>query len=127
MTYTISGKEWTEFNINKRCAELMGLIVQSEFVKHIGFTKEFHKSYPNTVWCAEADGLGDQSSAWGQMVFTRCPLDTWPIIEKCWGQLMLPPYEHSTPTMWETIIDKHNCTKLIAACICLIEINEAES
>ena len=25
MTYTISGKEWTDFEINERCAELLGV------------------------------------------------------------------------------------------------------
>ena len=125
MTYTINGKEWTEFDINKMCAELLGLIVQAKFQKRIGFTEEFHQSYPNTVWCAEVDGLGDQSSAWGQMVFTRCPADTDAIIDKCFHKLV--EYDHHNDEIkWEDIMDRHKCTKLVAACICYIEINEGK-
>tara|TARA_R110000772_G_scaffold245181_3_gene358592 strand:+ start:607 stop:981 length:375 start_codon:yes stop_codon:yes gene_type:complete len=121
----INGKQYTEFDINKRCAELMGFIVQSEFEKLIGFTEEFHRVYPYTVWCAWVDDRGEQVSPWEQMVFTRCPENTWPIIDKCWDELMEKLYVHcSTPTRWENTIEKHNCTKLVAACICLIELNE---
>jgi hypothetical protein len=27
-------------------------------------------------------------------------------------------------TKWDYLIEKHKCTKLVAACICFIEINE---
>jgi hypothetical protein len=123
MTYTIKGKQYTESDINVWCAKLLGLIVQDEFEKRIGFTEEFHKLYPNTVWCSEVDERGDQVSAWEQMVFTRCPENTWPIIDKCWDSLTMLDYGNDCTT-WETYIQKHNCTKLIAACICLIELNE---
>ena len=108
MTYTISGKHYTEFDINKLCADFIPVAIdknQDAAVKS--------KSSSVLVNNFEYNPCND-------------PLDTWPIIDKCWGELMLPPYEHSTPTMWETIIEKHNCTKLIAACICLIQINEGE-
>ena len=92
MTYTISGKEWTEFDINKRCADLMEV----------------------TVLIVLRD-------------YNPCnnPSDTWPIIEKCWDQLIYADYRRDVN--WEILMEKHNCTKLIAACICLIEINEGES
>tara|TARA_R110000787_G_scaffold278892_1_gene388837 strand:+ start:46 stop:429 length:384 start_codon:yes stop_codon:yes gene_type:complete len=127
VTYTINGKEWTEFDINKRCAELLGLIVQTEFEKRIGFTEEFHKAYPNTVWCAEVDERGDQVSAWEQMVFTRCPENTWPIIEKCWDELNESTLRNGgrRKSHWQDTMQQHNCTKLVAACICFIEENEA--
>jgi hypothetical protein len=124
MTYTINGKEYTEFDINKRCAEILGLIVQTKFEKRIGFTEYFHQNYPNTVWCAEVDERGDQVSAWEQMVFTRCPENTWPIIEKCWDELMVVYITDGYYARWECIMSEHNCTKLVAACICLIELNE---
>jgi hypothetical protein len=132
MKYTINGKEWAEFDINMRCAELLGLIVQTEFKERIGFTEEFHIAYPNTIWAARVDERGDQVSSWEQMVFTRCPVDTWPIIEKCFDELMLTKdgrgcgtWTHWDHVKWQRLINEHNCTKLVAACICYIEINEA--
>jgi hypothetical protein len=126
MTYTINGKEYTEFDINLRCAELLGLIVQTEYQKLIGFTEEFHKIYPNTIWCAKIDDRGDQVEPWQQMIFTRCPENTWPIIDKCFDELMEVLYvSRETNRQWDFLIKKHNCTKLVAACICYIEINEA--
>ena len=129
MTYTINGKPYTEFDINKRCAALLGLIVQTKFEKHIGFTEEFHQSYPNTVWCAEVDGLGDQSSAWEQMVFTRCAANAWPIIDKCFDELNGSILKNGgrRKSHWQDVIKTHKCTKLVAACICFIEINEGKS
>ena len=123
-TYTINGKEYSEFDINKRCAELMGLIVQSQFKERCGFTKDFHERYPNTIWAAKVDERGDQSDAWEQMVFTRCPENTWPIIEKCWDKLTGFVFtEDDYITRWNLLINRHNCTKLVAACICFIEVN----
>jgi hypothetical protein len=51
---------------------------------------------------------------------------TWPIIEKCWAVLFTVCEEENRydDTVWEQLIDKHKCTKLIAACICLMELNE---
>jgi hypothetical protein len=132
MTYTINGKEYTEFDINLRCAELLGLIVQTEYQKLIGFTEEFHKIYPNTIWCAKIDDRGDQVEPWQQMIFTRCPENTWPIIDKCWDELMklTETFDDFTAdglcTRWEATIINYNCTKLVAACICYIEINEGK-
>ena len=113
MTYTINGKQYTEFDINKRCAELMGI-----------------KHDINDVYVMIADDvMGIETGCDEFMEYNPChsPADTWPIIEKCWDELMLPPYEHSAPSMWESIIDKHQCTKLVAACICFIEVSEGKT
>jgi hypothetical protein len=127
MTYTINGKEYTEFDINKRCAELLGLIVQAEFKERIGFTEEFHLAYPNTIWAARVDERGDQVSSWEQMVFTRCPADTDAIIDKCWDELMELVYQsYGDISQWQYAMQQHNCSKLVAACICYIEINEGK-
>ena len=103
MTYTINGVEHTEFDINEQCAELLGV--------HVAVKGTVHDMYLDKEQDEEYNPCNN-------------PSDTWPIIEKCFNELMLPPYEHSAPSMWESIIDKHNCTKLIAACICYIEIKE---
>jgi hypothetical protein len=97
MTYTINGKPYTEFDINERCAEIME-----------------HKT----------------------VNYCRSAHYTLPIIDKCWDELM-EWVEHSGESAtgmsefvdmygvkWEYLIEKHNCSKLVAACICLIELNE---
>jgi hypothetical protein len=136
MTYTINGKEYTDFDINVRCAELQGLVVQTIFKKNLGFTKSFHEDYPSVIWCAEVDKYGQQMHAWEQKVFTACPEDAWRIIVICWDELMLSVNDGGYSmgnlesvynlfgTKWDYLIEKHNCTKLVAACICLIEIND---
>ena len=67
------------------------------------------------------------------LCYTRNPLEVWPIIDKCWDELMvdvddeggLEPYaDMRFGTKWQLLMYKHNCTKLIAACICYIELNE---
>lgn len=127
MKYTISGKEYTELDINKRCAELLGLVVKVGFEERLGahFTKSFHEEHPNTIWCAEVDNYGQQVHAWEQKVFTHDAADTWPIIEKVWCELMTC-YNYDYSPRWQDIMDDHNCTKLVAACICFIETNEAK-
>jgi hypothetical protein len=130
MTYTINGKEYTEFEINKRCAELGGLSVNTKLELRVGFTKSFHEKYPHTIWCAEIDRYGEQMSAWEQKIFTRDAADAWPIIEKCFDELVavVDNFEGCLRdgycTKWDALIKEHNCTKLVAACICFIEINE---
>jgi hypothetical protein len=132
MKYTINGKEYTEFEVNKRCAELMGFTVQIQYEKKLGFTKSFHEKHPHTVWCAFFSMFLEQTSVWEQKVFTRDATDAWSIIEKCWDELtcvnnvILGGGVYSSNTEWDEIIDKHSCTKLVAACICFIEINEVQ-
>jgi hypothetical protein len=98
MTYTINGKEWTEFDINLRCAQLVGYNIH--FIKDI----ELRKRYWNAL---------------------ECITHTEAIIDKCWDELMEKTTKFFTEiTEWQWIMDKHNCTKLVAACICLIEMQE---
>jgi hypothetical protein len=106
MTYTINGKQYTEFDINKRCAEIQ---------------------YPDKVYYEQYETCRVQIPEGDDFYFNPCnnPSDTDAIIDKCWDELMEKIYVHcSTPTRWENTIEKHNCTKLVAACICLIELNE---
>ena len=118
MTYKISGKEWTEFDINKRCAELMGVKINESIFSHL---KE----------CWTVAPAGYLSVKYKPFC---TPSYTWNIIDKCWGRLLemvndcgLIDYaEFCDKNKWQYLIKKHNCTKLVAACICLIEINEAE-
>ena len=108
MTYTINGKEWTEFDINKRCAELdTHNTGQAALVHHKAV---FIDNFVN-----------------GQREYNPCnnPSDTWPIIEKCWDELMEIIANDGAWVNWDYLKYKHKCTKLVAACICFIEENEA--
>ena len=114
MKYTINGKEYTELDINKRCAELLGVPVS--------FSRLPEKIFKLSV---NSGGFTDE--------YNPCnnPQDTWPIVEKCWGYLfdsMLLKNVHGfelQQSRWNQIMINHKCTSLAAACICLIEENEA--
>ena len=120
MTYTINGKEYTEFDINKRCAELMGI-----------------KHDINDVYVKISDEVMSIETGCDEfMEYCPCysPVDTWPIIEKCWGELMSTKddrgcgtWTHWDHVKWQRLMNEHNCTKLVAACICYIELNEEAS
>mgnify|MGYP003666986200 CR=1 FL=1 len=106
MTYTINGKELTELHINRRCAELMSWkelrisSVSVQVLNHIYHVYEIYDPCTN-------------------------PLDTDAIIDKCFHKLV--EYDHHNDEVeWEDIMDRHKCTKLVAACICFIEINEGK-
>jgi hypothetical protein len=118
MTYTINGKEWTEFDINKRCAVLMGI----EY--------ELNDIYVMTI--DEVASIETGTDEFMEYCPCHSPADTDAIIDKCWDELMTinsVVFEkgiYSSETEWNQLMDKHNCTKLMAACICYIEINEGK-
>ena len=110
MTYTINGKEYTEFDINLRCAEL--ILTTPVSILH---DCQQVLSAPNL----EYNPL-------------RNPWNTDRIIDKCWDELMSSKDERGCGTWthwdhvkWQRLMNEHNCTKLVAACICYIELNEA--
>ena len=109
MTYTISGKEWAELDINKRCAELVGIEINESIFSHL---KECWTVAPAGYLSVKYMPTSDGNHA-------------LQIIDKCWDQLIYADYRRDVN--WEILMEKHNCTKLIAACICLIEINEGKS
>ena len=101
MTYTINGKDYTEFDIKLCCSELMDITIYT-----VGESKVLYRSSPRQKY----DPINN-------------PSDTWPIIEKCWDELNKHCYADNR-TRWQLTMQKHNCTKLVAACICFIEMNE---
>jgi hypothetical protein len=111
MTYTINGKEYTEFDINLRCAEIEGLELISDDVEVMAF------DYLESLIAGE-----DKFE-----VYVPCTdwNDAGHIVDKCWDELIFADYRRNVT--WEMLMEKHNCTKLVAACICYIEINEAAS
>ena len=118
--YTINGKEYTEFDINTYLAyKLLDgeffLNLESKTVDLISFQTflgGYGEPHEKVVKYGEYDPCSN-------------PTDTWPIIEKCWDELMSKwiVTGHRTLTEWGCLIEKHNCTKLVAACICFIEIS----
>ena len=118
MTYTISGKHYTEFDINKRCAELVGIEINESIFSHL---KECWTVAPAGYLSVKYMPTLDGNHA-------------IQIIDKCWSELLemvndcgLIDYaEFCDKNKWQYLMKKHNCTKLVAACICLIEINEGK-
>jgi hypothetical protein len=110
MTYTINAKQYTEFDINVRCAKLMGHNVSKFSSRELNFVLVGN----------------DESQRSTKVNYTYNPSDTDAIIDKCWDELMevWMNEDGTTYTTWDFTIEKHNCTKLVAACICLIELNE---
>jgi hypothetical protein len=106
MTYTINGKEYTEFDINKRCSELMGIDA------HV------------VEWAFGWAILHSRKSIMVHYEPCGNPTDTDAIIDKCWDELMVVYVTDDYYARWECIVEEYNCTKLIAACICLIESKE---
>jgi hypothetical protein len=113
MTYTINGKQYTEFDINKRCAELMKFTVSA--LQDIDDSSV--KVHPCFNFCpSEID------------FYNPCndPSDTGAIIDKCWDELNESILRNGgrRKSHWQDTMQQHNCTKLVAACICLIESKE---
>jgi hypothetical protein len=103
MTYTIDGKEYTEFDINLRCAALVPVYVAL-------------KGSMNDMYLDK-----EQDDEYNPC---QNPADTDAIIDKCWDELIFADYRRNVT--WEMLMEKHNCTKLVAACICYIEINDGK-
>jgi hypothetical protein len=114
MTYTINGKEWTELEICVRVAQMEG-----------AYETLYSQSFPK-----EVTAVFDRKT-----VFNYNPCTDWKdashIIDKCWGELMSSKDERGCGTWthwdhvkWQRLMNEHNCTKLIAACICYIEMQE---
>jgi hypothetical protein len=107
MTYTINGKEWTEDEINNAITEIR--------IAKLDMDSGYNR------FMAEAMRLQP-------LCYTRNPLETDAIIDMCWDELMELSYQsHGDISQWQYAMQQHNCTKLVAACICYIEINEGES
>tara|TARA_R110000822_G_C14884901_1_gene447007 strand:+ start:42 stop:407 length:366 start_codon:yes stop_codon:yes gene_type:complete len=120
VNYTINDKEYSEFDINIYLAyKLLDgeffLNIKSKTVDLISFQTflgGYGEPHEKVVKYGEYDPFNN-------------PSDTWPIIEKCFDELM-NCYNYDNSPRWENIMDDHNCTKLVAACIWFIEINEAK-
>lgn len=118
--YTISGKEYSEFDINKQCAELH-LGYYEEGVRFVSTGAIDHEGHIERFPYKRVTG---NKKHWKPFEPCIDPASCWPIIEKCWGKLMLTHVDEGDYTSkWEYLVYKHNCSKLIAACICFIEMN----
>lgn len=113
MKYTINGKEYSEFDINKRCAELLGLRIDDSQ------PLDCNGNFEGSVFTK----IDFSKRSVGIFNYCRSKNDAWTIIENIWGDLMTY-YCASKETKWQSIVARHNCSKLVAACICFIEMNE---
>jgi hypothetical protein len=106
MTYTINGKEWTKDEINLAIAEVSILSLDmSESMDRV-VASQMRRNPPN---------------------YCQNPSDTDAIIDKCWDELIKVHVTNLCSYItWEDIIASYKCTKLVAACICYIEINEGK-
>jgi hypothetical protein len=105
MKYTINGKEYTEWRINTAIAEKIYGYPSDKDIKRLVIERRI-----------------DFCNNWK---------DAGVVIEKCWDELNAFCAKPTTikelmKSRWFSIIEKHNCTKLVAACICFIEINEVQ-
>ena len=106
MTYTINGKEWTEDEINNAITEIR--------IAKLDMDSGYNR------FMAEAMRLQP-------LCYTRNPLETDAIIDMCWDELIKVYRTNLCDyTTWEDIMGKHKCTKLVAACICYVKINEGK-
>lgn len=109
-TYTINGKEYTEFDINKRCAEIMGL----------NPLRGCAAKRKEVAWARVAPAYD----------YNPCqnPSDTWSVIDEAFNTLNGSVLRSGgrRKSHWQDLMQKHNCTRLVAACICLIEVNGGE-
>jgi hypothetical protein len=114
MTYTINGKEWGAYGINKRCAEILAWESEPN-VKSVEFNN-------NCFW-VEHVGF----SAFPVQHYCNNPSDTDAIIDKCFDELNESILRNGgrRKSHWQDTMQQHKCTKLVAACICYIEINES--
>ena len=133
MQYTINGKDYTELDIKKRCAELMGIEIFSSY-RYVFNKNNLVNQYMDkgVKWHhpAESEECFFTKVYANPASYLDCAYnpynniqDTWPIIEKCWDVLNKHCYADNR-TIWQLTMQKHNCTKLVAACICFIEMNE---
>ena len=110
MHYIINGKDYTEFDINRTIAHIL----------------HNNSSVVRSIKGADMVTVEGKGFAKIMLDYYNNPYDTWPIIEKCWDELMkiISNQDNELVVNWNYLINKHNCTKLIAACICFIEMNE---
>jgi hypothetical protein len=121
MTYTINGKQYTEFDIKVRCAELYlpcdyAVNENDKSIDLIGVH----------TWLGAHGGSDERTVKYGSFDPCNDWDDAGAIIDKCFDKLNESILRNGgrRKSHWQDTMQKHNCTKLVAACICLIELNE---
>jgi hypothetical protein len=115
MIFTIKGEKFTKFDINKRCAVLLGIKVS------------------DTQWLEYCDRdenvviTSKTSESDSSVNYCNVISDTEVIIDKCWDDLMSSWCKHghydTGEVAWHTIMRDYKCCKLTAACIFFIMEN----
>lgn len=110
MKYTINGKEYSELDINKRCADLMEVTV-------LIVLRDYNPcNNPSDTWPI-IEKCWDELSIKFITKITHVNSNTtvYEALSREW-----------IDSKWQRIIEEHKCTKLVAACICFIALKEQE-
>jgi hypothetical protein len=123
MTYTINGKEYTKADIDRRIS-LLYLGYYEEGFRFVNTGLDSSKHYSENFPYRK---ITNNKRHWRPFEPTTNPSDTDAIIDKCWDELNESILRNGgrRKSHWQDTMQQHNCTKLVAACICYIEINEA--
>lgn len=107
-------EQLSEFEINKRVAEIARLNIRHIYANHTMLVESIEKNDAGIGISKYFDPCND-------------PSDTWPIIEHCWDELnRFVPNGITMVSSWRYLMGKHNCTKLVAACICFLMMKGKE-
>lgn len=118
MKYTINGKEYSEFDINLFIAE-SGIIPVA-----------INEDQDSALKAKSSSVLINDIINTYEYNPCNNPVDAWPIIESINDVLFGlvgedgEDYLYCHYTRWEHVEEKYKCSKLIAACICFIELND---
>ena len=111
--YTINGKQYTKLDINKRCAELED--TEGECIDD-GVEIMVKDRLQSMIDGKDTFRVYDPCSDWS---------DAGHLIDKCFDELAGFVFiEDNYIVRWNLLMNRHNCTKLVAACICFIEMHE---
>ena len=125
----IDYESMSDFDINKAVAFSLRYLVKTDFEQGLGgFTENYHRKYPNTIWAAKTDDSGGQCEAWEQMNFCAEPQDSWPIIQR--NNIATQPRPSSEEwfafSICENEFEVSDKNPLRAAMIVYLMMNEAE-
>lgn len=102
----------SDFEINKRVAEVHGYKVQPQFYNE------------NKVTCAVIEDGAIRADSIRHADYCNNPSDAWPVIESIWDELMREECRGCGETVWLWAIDEFKCGKFRAAMIVFLMMSE---
>ncbi len=68
--------------------------------------------------------LCHDGDSWHEFDPCNNPSDAWPIIEEIWDELMREEFRGCGVTVWKHVMEEYKCSKLRAAMICFLSMDE---